>query len=109
MWPRSQHQVVLTVYLRVSSWDPKLKYWYAYFNMTLWQRRQSALKSGGRGSGFKIFRFFQGDFKKIDFFMQFSQNISYFQAKISLKICDFPGENFRMTFCSHSHQNFEKI
>src|SRR6218665_2064324 len=42
------------------------------------QRRQSGLKSGGRGSGSKKFRFLQANFRKnlITFFRQFYKRIS---------------------------------
>src|SRR6218665_1142302 len=47
------------------------------------QRRQSGLKSGGRGSGSKKFRFLQANFRKnsITFFRQFYKRISSFAGK----------------------------
>jgi len=55
------------------------------------QRRQSGLKSGGRGSGSTKFRFFQANIREISmFFRQFHKIFRLFQAKFR-KISIFPG------------------
>src|SRR6218665_2369680 len=66
----------------------------------LQQRRQSGLKSGGRGSGSKKFRFLQANFRKISIFsgsftkeyrvlQEISENFDFFRQ---LKKFDFPSK-----------------
>ena len=64
------------------------------------------MKSGGRGSGSKFFRFFQTNFKKLFFSGNFKQKIDAFQA--SLKKFDFSKQIFEkfLFFEAISQNNF---
>src|SRR6218665_2972330 len=48
------------------------------------QRRQSGLKSGGRGSGSKAFRFVQANFRKLSIFRQFHEGIRISRQKLAI-------------------------
>ena len=66
-----------------------------------YQRRQSGLKSGDRGSGLHKFQIFSGNFTKniLIFPGKFPKKFDFFQA-ISQKYFDFPGKNWPFTATS---------